>query len=103
MPHPNRLVGIVMELRVVRAKLVNQLKDVNAALAVLAKSDGGEISTKPKRRWSALSRKRFSLARNARWEKTKGAWQPTTGLTLVKRTIPVAGKKRIDAAARHAS
>ena len=104
MPHSNRLVGIVMELTVVRVNLVNQLKDVNAALAGLGKLDTVGSSAKPRRRWSALSRKRLRLARKARWAKAQNGAQPVvTGLMLVKRTIPVAGRKSIGAAARHAS
>ena len=47
MPHPNQLAGIVMELTVVRANLVNELKDVNAALAGLGKL--GTVRVPPSR------------------------------------------------------
>ena len=104
MPHRNRLVRIVMELRAERTNLLNQLKDVDAALAGLGKLDTVGSSAKPKRRWSAKSRKRLRLARKARWAKARRGAPPVgPGLIRVKRTILVAGGKRIAVAARHAS
>jgi hypothetical protein len=92
------LVRIVKELRVERTNLVNELKHVDAALAVLGKLDGGSSYTKPRRTLSASARKRISLAQKVRWAKRAGNHQAAP----VKRTrvISAAGKKRIAAAAR---
>jgi hypothetical protein len=88
------LASIVSELRTVRTNLVNQLRQVDAALSVLGKLGGGSRYTKPKRKVSTSARKRMSLAQKARWAKAKGhAPKP-------KRTISAAGKKRIAAAQR---
>jgi len=90
------LSSIVSELRVERTNLVNRLRHVDAALAVLGKLNGGSNYTKPRRILSASARKRISLAQKKRWAQAKG------NATMVKRTrkISAAGKKRIAAAAR---
>ena len=88
------LASIVSELTVVRTNLANQLKHVDAALAVLGKLGGGNSYTTERHTVSASARKRMSLAQKARWAKAKGhAPKP-------KRTISAAGKKRIAAAQR---
>ena len=89
------LASVVSELRVERTNLANQLKQVDAALSVLGKLNGGSSYTKPRRTLSASARKRISLAQKARWAaKAKGhAPKP-------KRKISAAGKKRIAAAQR---
>ena len=94
MANLNGLAGFVSELKSTRTNLVNELRHVDAALSVLGKLKGGSNYTRPKRRVSALARKRMSLAQKARWAKAKGhAPKP-------KRTISAAGKKRIAAAQR---
>ena len=94
MTHLEGLVRIVKELRVERTNLVNELKHVDAALAVLGKLDGGSSYTKPRRTLSASARKRISLAQKTRWAKANAkARKP-------KRTISAAGRRRIAAAQR---
>jgi hypothetical protein len=65
------LASIVLELRVERTNLVNQLRHVDAALLVLGKLNGGRSYTKPRRTLSPSARKRISLAQKARWTKQK--------------------------------
>jgi hypothetical protein len=94
MTHLEGLVRIVKQLRVERTNLVNELKHVDAALAVLGKLDGGSSYTTPRRTLSASARKRISLAQKARWAKANGqAPKPKRGLSA-------AGRKRIAAAQR---
>jgi hypothetical protein len=98
------LSSIVSELRVERTNLANQLRHIDAALAVLGKLDGGSNYTKPRRTLSASARRRIGLAQKARWAQARKGSQPaaTTASAPVKRTrtISAAGKKRIAAAAR---
>jgi len=105
MTHLDGLVRIVKELRVERTNLVNELKHVDAALAVLGKLDGGSSYTKPRRTLSASARKRISLAQKKRWAQARNGSQQAktaTGSAPAKpsRTISAAGKKRIAAATR---
>jgi hypothetical protein len=94
MAHLKGLASIVSELKAEKTNLVNQLRHVDAALAVLGKLNGRSSYTKPRRTLSASARRRISLAQKARWAKAKGhAPKP-------KRTISAAGRKRIAAAAR---
>lgn len=90
------LVRIVRESRVERTNLVNELKHVDAALAVLGKLNGGSNNTKPRRTLSASARKRISLAQKARWAKRTSS---NGQAPKPKRTISAAGKRRIAAAA----
>ena len=92
------LSSIVSELRVERTNLVNQLRHVDAALAVLGKLNGGNNYTKPRRTLSASARRRISLAQKARWAKKAG--NNKVAPAKPTRTISEAGKKRIAAAAR---
>jgi hypothetical protein len=88
------LPSFVSELRVVRTKLVDQLRHVDAALAVLGKFNAGSNYTTPRRTLSAAGRRKISLAQRARWAKAKGRAPKRNG------TISAAGKKRIAAAQR---
>jgi len=88
------LAGFVSELKAVRTSLVNELRHVDAALAVLGKLGGGSSYAKPRHTLSASVRKRMSLAQKARWANTRGrAPKP-------KRTMSAAGRRRIAAAQR---
>jgi hypothetical protein len=104
MTHLEGLVRIVKELRVERTNLVNELKHVDAALAVLGKLDRGSSYTKPRRTLSASARKKISLAQKKRWALARNGSKPAaaTASAPVKRTrkISAAGKRRIAAAAR---
>jgi hypothetical protein len=56
------LASVVSELRVERTNVVNQLKQVDAALSVLGKLNGGSSYKKPRHTLSAAARKKISLA-----------------------------------------
>ena len=89
------LVSIVSELRVERTNLVNQLRHVDAALAVLGKLNGGSSYTKPRRTLSASARKRMSLAQKARWAKTAANHQASNAKP--KRTMSASARRKIAA------
>jgi len=90
------LASIVSELRAERANLINQLKHVDAARAVLGKLDNGIAHTEPRRRtFSASTRRKMRLAQKARRAKEATNGQPTR--TKPTRTISAAGRKRIAA------
>ena len=59
------LAAVVSELRKERANQVNELKHLDAALAVLGKLGGGSSSTKSGHAMSAAGRRRISLAQKA--------------------------------------
>jgi hypothetical protein len=99
------LASIVSELRVERTNLVNQLKHVDAALAVLGKLDGGRSYTEPRRTLSASARKKISLAQKARWKGSRkgrlpAAGEKTMGSAPAKRTMSAAARRKIAAAQR---
>jgi len=95
------LVRIVKQLRIERTSLVNELKHVDAALAVLGKLDGGSSYTKPRRTLSASARRRISIAQKRRWALARNGSNPAKAVTgSAKRTISAAGRKRIAAAQR---
>ena len=93
MANLNGLASIVRDLKATRTNLANELKHVDAALAVLGKMNGGSNHAKPRHRMSAAGRRKISLAQKARWAKAKGhAPKP--------RKMSAAGRKRIVAAQR---
>ena len=109
MAHLEGLVRIVKQLRVERTNLVNELKHVDAALAVLGKLDGGSSDTKPRRTLSASARKKISLAQKARWSKTRSGSKPTAAKTpasahvkrtMSARTMSASARRKIAAAQR---
>jgi hypothetical protein len=106
MTHLEGLVRIVKQLRIERTNLVNELKHVDAALAVLGKLDGGSSYTKPRRTLSASARKKISLAQKARWAKAGKGSKPaveaakTTASVSAKRTMSASARKKIAAAQR---
>jgi hypothetical protein len=67
------LESIVSQLREQRTSLVNELRHVDAALAVLGKLEGGRSYSEPRRhgrrKMSAAGRRRISLAQTTRWAK----------------------------------
>lgn len=89
------LASIVSELRAERTSLVNQIKHVDAALAVLGKLNDGGSYTKPRRTLSASARRRISLAQKARWAKQARNHQPAP-----KRTMSASARRKIAAAQR---
>ena len=89
------LVSIVSELRAERTNLVNQLRHVDAALAVLGKLDGGSSYKKPRHTMSASARRKIGLAQRARWAKRAANGQP--GPVKPKRTMSAAARRKISA------
>jgi len=89
------LVSIVSELRAERTNLVNQLRHVDAALAVLGKLNGGSSYTKPRHTMSASARRKIGLAQKARW--AKRAENGQTGPVRPKRTMSAAARRKIGA------
>jgi hypothetical protein len=104
MAHLEGLVRIVKQLRVERTNLVDELKHVDAALAVLGKLDGGSSYTKPRRTLSASARKQISLAQKKRWAQARNGSKPaaarTTASAPVKRTMSASARRKIAAAQR---
>jgi hypothetical protein len=96
------LESIVSQLREQRTNFVNQLRHVDAALAVLAKLEGGRSYTEPRRHgrrtMSAAARRRISLAQKARWAKT--ASKSRVGVARPKRYVSAASRKKMAAAQR---
>ena len=101
------LVSIVSELRAERTNLINQLKQVDAALSVLGEVNGSGSSrgaSQATRIVSAASRRKMAQAQKARWASIrKGAQaaagtKKTTGLTIVKRTMSASARRKIAAA-----
>jgi hypothetical protein len=84
----------VSELRAERTNLVNQLKYVDAALAVLGKLNDGSPYTEPGRNLSASARKKMSLAQKARWAKTSSTGPVDA---VPKRTMSPAARRKIAA------
>jgi hypothetical protein len=97
MTHLDGLVRIVKELRVERTNLVNELKHVDAALAVLGKLDRGSSYTKPRRTLSASARRKISLAQKKRWAKRGNS---NVGKPKPRRTMSAAARRKIAAAQR---
>src|SRR5450755_4756037 len=99
MAHLEGLVRIVKQLRVERTSLVDELKHVDAALAVLGKLDGGSSYTKPRHTLSASARKRIGLAQKRRWAKVRNGSKPAvaTASAIVKRTMSVSARRKIAA------
>jgi hypothetical protein len=71
MPRLKGLGNIVAELRAERAHLVNNLRHVDAALAVLGKLEGGKFATVSRRSLSATARRKIAAAQRARWAKVR--------------------------------
>ena len=94
------LAGIVAELRTERTSLVNQLKQVDAALSALGTPNGTHtsalVATVGKRGVSAAARRKMSLAQKARWAKVA-----SSGATVKpKRVMSATARRKIAAAMR---
>jgi hypothetical protein len=98
MANLNGLATIVSELRGERTNLLNQLRHVDAALAVLGKVGGGTSYTEPRRSLSASGRRRISLAQKARWAKRAAKHQ--SGKVKPRRTMSASSRRKIAAAQR---
>ena len=99
MANLKRLESVVAQLREQRTNFVNQLRHVDAALAVLGKLDGVHSYTKPRRTLSASARKKISAAQRARWAKVKGQ-QKVVPIARPKRTMSPSARRKIAAAQR---
>jgi len=94
------LQSVVSQLRKERTNLVNQLRHVDAALAVLGKLNGGSVYTPPRhRKMSAAARARIAAAQRARWAKVKGQ-RKVVSIAPKRRRISPAGLARIRAATK---
>jgi hypothetical protein len=91
------LTSIVTELRTERSNLVNQLRHVDAALAVLGKLNGGSSYSAAGHRVSAAARRKMSLAQKARWAKHSAA---NGNAVKPKRVMSAAARRKIAAAQR---
>jgi hypothetical protein len=105
MANLNGLASIVSELRVERTNLANQLRQVDAALSVLGKLNGGSSYTKVNgaaRIVSAASRRKMAQAQRARRALTRNGSQPAsaTASAPAKRTMSAAASRKIAAAQR---
>ena len=61
------LKAIVLQLREQRTNFVNQIRHVEAALAVLGKLERRSSLAKPVRKISGAARRRIAAAQKARW------------------------------------
>jgi hypothetical protein len=99
MPRLEGLGNIVTELRAERAHLVNNLRHVDAALAVLGKLEGGKFATASRRSLSGTARRRMAAAQKARWAKVKASSEKTGG-ARPRRTLSASARRKIAAAQR---
>ena len=96
------LKSVVAQLREQRTNWVNQLRHVDAALAVLGKLDGERSYAKP-RHLSASARKRIAAAQRARWAKAKSQHKVVPiaqPLKPGKRPLSASARRKIAAAQR---
>ncbi len=102
MAKPEGLVSVVSQLRVERTSLVNQLRQVVAALSVLGRLNGGHSGAKARRTMSPSARKKIAAAQKARWARVKGRRNlvPIARGKKSKRSISAAGRRKIAAAQR---
>ena len=102
MPKLEGLGNIVTELRAERAHLVNNLRHVDAALAVLGKLEGGKFATVARRSLSAAARRKMAAAQKARWAKVRGQSGSSNKANGArpKRTRSAAARRKIAAAQR---
>jgi hypothetical protein len=98
------LESIVTELRAERGHLVNNLRHVDAALAVLGKLEEGKFATESRRTVSITARRRMAAAQKARWARVKGISQGTSsgsgGTSRPARRLSEATRRKIAAAQR---
>lgn len=102
MPKLMGLESIVTELRAERGHLVNNLRHVDAALAVLGKLEEGKFATESRRTVSASARRKMAAAQKARWAKTKHQSTSAGGAggSRPKKHLSEATRRKIAAAQR---
>ena len=71
MANATGLDSVVSQLKAARTDLASQLRQVDAALSALGRSNGDSSYANPKRTLSAAARKKISRAQKARW----AAWK----------------------------
>ena len=102
MANLNGLVSVVAQLRREQANLVNELRQVDAALSVLGKLNGGKSYEEPRRMLSASARERIAAAQRARWAKVRA--QKVVPMAKnskpAKRTMSASARRKIAAAQR---
>ena len=97
MPRLEGLGNIVTELRAERAHLVNNLRHVDAALAVLGKLEGGKFATVSRRSLSAAARRKMAAAQKARWAKVRGqSWAQAQNQQLPPQAHSVSSSSKKD-------
>jgi hypothetical protein len=104
MPKLQGLGNIVTELRAERTHLVNNLRHVDAALAVLGKLEGGKFATESRRSVSASARRKIAAAQKAPWTRvrsqTQTATSAKTNVLTLKRTPSAAARRKMALAQR---
>jgi hypothetical protein len=96
------LVSVMLQLREQRTSLLNDLKQVDAALSALSRLNGGSTQAEPRRTLSAAARKKIAAAQSLRWAKVRAqnvvssANSPKSG----KRTMSASARRKIAAAQR---
>jgi len=104
MPSLQGLGNIVTELRAERAHLVQNLRHVDAALAVLGKLEGGKFATASRRSLSVAARRKMAASQKARWARVKRQSRTAavgkTGSEPPRRTLSAAARRKIAAAQR---
>ena len=96
------LESVVLQLRIQRTNLVNNLKRVDGALSVLGKLNGGTNHSAPRRTMSASGRQRIAAAQRARWAKVRAqnVVPIAKGKKPGKRTMSASARRKIAAAQR---
>lgn len=97
------LESVFAQLREQRTNFVNQLRHVDAALAVLGKLDGVHSTRETRRTLSASARRKISAAQKARWAKVKSKEKVVPiakALKPGKRTMSASARRKIVAAQR---
>ena len=94
------LASVVSQLREERTNLVNSLRQVDAALSVLGRVNGGKTQVQPRRTISASGRRRIAAAQRARWAKLKAKNVVSIATKPANRTMSASARRKIAAAQR---
>jgi hypothetical protein len=104
MPKLQGLENIVTELRAERTHLVNSLRHVDAARAVLGKLEGGKFATESRRSVFASARRKIAAVQKARWTRVRSRSQTATrakrNVPILKRTPSAAARRKMALAQR---
>jgi hypothetical protein len=94
------LLSVVAELKTERTNLANSLSQVDAAISVLSKLNGGRTEVKATRTISASGRRRIAAAQKARWAKLKAKNVVSISPKPGKRMMSASARRKIAAAQR---